>query len=147
MNSFSFSTPGLLFPAISLLMLAYTNRFLGLASLARHLTDRYEARHDPLVLMQVQNLRERIVLLRHTQALGLISLSLCTACMFLLLVSWQWLAQTLFGAALLFMLWSLALSLREVHLSVRAINVELNRCFGEADTAPSSTANAGLQHP
>jgi Zn-dependent membrane protease YugP len=131
MNSFSFSTPGLLFPAVSLIMLAYTHRFLGLASLARHLTERYDVQHDPRVLAQVHNLRERIVLLQHTQALGLVSLWLCTACMLVLLLSWLWLAQALFGLALLFMLLSLGLSLREVHLSVRAINVELNRCFGE----------------
>jgi hypothetical protein len=131
MDSFSFNTPGLLFPAISLLMLAYTNRFLGLASLARHLVDRYETKQDPNLLAQVHNLRERIVLLRHTQALGLISLSLCTACMCVLLLSWYKFAQILFGFALLFMLLSLSLSLREVHLSVCAIHVELGRCFGD----------------
>ena len=37
----SINTPALLFPAITLLMLAYTNRFLALASLVRSLHDEY----------------------------------------------------------------------------------------------------------
>ena len=129
MTEFSYSTAGLLFPAISLLMLAYTNRFLGIASLARQLADRYQQKQDPLIKAQVVNLKQRILLLRHTQGLGLFSLFLCTTCMLSLLLNQVLIAKILFGLALLFMLVSLSFSLREIHLSVRAINLDLNRCF------------------
>lgn len=130
MNDLAYSTPGLLFPAISLLMLAYTNRFLGLASLARHLTAEFSAKPDPRFEAQVVNLRQRIALLRHTQAMGVLSLLACTASLLALLAQWQLPAKGLFASALLFMLISLALSLREIQLSIHAINVELDRFFG-----------------
>ena len=47
----TFNTPALLFPAISLLLLAYTNRFLALANLVRRLHDEYNREHkSPLLL-------------------------------------------------------------------------------------------------
>ncbi|AXQ28419.1 DUF2721 domain-containing protein [Solimonas sp. K1W22B-7] len=126
MTPLTYSTPGLLFPAISLLMLAYTNRFLGLASLARHLIARYREEPHPRLKLQVENLRQRLALLRHTQALGVLSLLSCTASLFGLLFDHQPLATALFALALILMLASLALSLREIYLSVRALNVELD---------------------
>lgn len=107
-------------------MLAYTNRFLGLASLARHLIARYREEPHPRIKLQVDNLRERLTLLRHSQALGVTSLLSCTASLFGVLIENQPLALSLFGLALLLMLASLTLSLREIHLSVRALNVELD---------------------
>lgn len=126
MNGFSYSTPGLLFPAISLLMLAYTNRFLGLASLARHLGSRYRDRPDHRLRAQVANLRTRIALLRHTQAHGVLSLIFCTASLLALFLEQEVAARLSFGGALLFMLISLGASLREIHLSERAIHIELD---------------------
>lgn len=126
MSPLSYNTPGLLFPAISLLMLAYTNRFLGLASLARHLIARYREAPDARLRLQVDNLRERLSLLRQTQALGVLSLLVCTASLFALLFDRQIEACVLFAGALILMLVSLGVSLREIHLSVRALNVELD---------------------
>lgn len=125
MSAFGYGTPGLLFPAISLLMLAYTNRFLGLASLARHLGSRYRDQPDHRLRDQVANLRTRIALLRHTQAQGVLSLIFCTASLFALFLEQEFAAHLTFGAALLFMLISLGTSLREMHLSERAIHIEL----------------------
>lgn len=42
----SLTTPALLFPAISLLLLAYTNRFLTLAGLIRNLYKLYKEQPD-----------------------------------------------------------------------------------------------------
>lgn len=127
MENLSYSVPGLLFPAISLLMLAYTNRFLGLASVARHLVERQGAEADPSVQFQIRNLRARIQLIRHAQTMGIMSLTLCTVSLFLLFVGEQLLAQLAFGAALLLMLVSLGLSLREIHLSARALDKALDK--------------------
>jgi hypothetical protein len=126
MTPLTYATPGLLFPAISLLMLAYTNRFLGLASLARQLIARHREEPHPRLRLQVENLRLRLALLRHTQALGVMSLLACTASLFGVLIDHQPLAMGLFALALLLMLASLGLSLREIQLSVRALNVELD---------------------
>lgn len=126
MTDLTYSAPGLLFPAVSLLMLAYTNRFLGLASLIRHLVARSQEGDIVGVASQVRNLKLRLELLRHTQALGVSSLFCCTASIFAILIQSNSLACALFGLALMLMLASLSLSLVEIHLSIRAINVELD---------------------
>lgn len=122
----TYSSAGLLFPAISLLMLAYTNRFLGLAAVARNLVAQY--RHQPKshIQQQVHNLRKRIMLLRHVQAIGVLSLTSCTACILALVFAQQFAAQLLFGLAVVLMLLSLIVSLIEIYMSVNAINLELD---------------------
>lgn len=125
METLTYNAPGLLFPAISLLMLAYTNRFLALASLARHLVERDGADADPSVKYQIHNLRVRVQLIRHAQALGVLSLTLCTVCLFLLFVAKYLLAQLAFGLALVFMVASLGFLLREIYLSARALDKAL----------------------
>lgn len=119
------TTPALLFPAISLLLLAYTNRFLTLASLIRSLHDRYAASHEAHVARQIANLRYRVRLIRNMQVLGVSSFLLCVLCMFLLYLQWPEAGALTFGAALLLLLGSLGLSLREVQVSVDALTLEL----------------------
>ncbi len=133
----SFGTAGLLFPAISLLMLAYTNRFLGLASVARHLVGIYREKPHPYLKFQVENLRHRLALIRVTQAMGILSLLSCTISLIGLFLVQQALAQVCFGASLLFMFASLVVSLKEIWLSGRAINAELDSLVPiEGETAP-----------
>ncbi|MDV6236019.1 DUF2721 domain-containing protein [Leptospira ellisii] len=126
MGPLSFNTPGLLFPAISLLMLAYTNRFLGLAGLARQLIGKYQEKKDPDLISQIANLRFRLSLIRHTQSMGILSLLFCTSCMTtlafdLFLASW-----ILFGLALTALVISLCICLLEIHLSVHALDIEMH---------------------
>ncbi len=127
MGVLTYNVPGLLFPAISLLMLAYTNRFLGLASVARHLVEKEGAGADVSVAYQIGNLRKRIRLIQHAQALGVLSLTFCTVSLFLLFISSQSMAQIAFGVALILMLGSLALSLREIYLSAGALDKALSK--------------------
>ena len=126
MENLTFSAPGLLFPAISLLMLAYTNRFLGLASVARTLVGKFRDTHDHTTEAQIVSLRRRLLLTRNTQALGVLSLSLCVACMFVLFIGQQQPARWLFSGALLLMVASLVASLMEIQLSVQAIEIEIS---------------------
>lgn len=130
MESLSYNVPGLLFPAISLLMLAYTNRFLGLASVARHLLEMHGDMPDKSVQYQIRNLRQRIQLIRYAQVVGVLSLVMCTVSLFLLFVGNQFLAQLAFGGALLLMVASLMVSLREIHLSARALDLALEKIQG-----------------
>lgn len=123
----SLNTPALLFPAISLLLLAYTNRFLAIANLIRGLRKQYDTDHDQNVLSQIRNLQTRIIIIRNMQALGIGSLLLCVICMFALFMDNPFLGKILFGMSLIMMMTSLILSLREIIISVNALTLELKR--------------------
>ena len=119
------TTPALLFPALSLLLLAYTNRFLALAKLIRELHRRYQSEPDPGVAGQLANLRRRVYIIRDMQALGIASLFACVLCMFLLFAGQMLAGEVVFGAALILMLLSLAFSFWEILISVDALKLHL----------------------
>jgi Protein of unknown function (DUF2721) len=119
------TTPALLFPTVSLLMLAYTNRFLTLATIIRGLYDRYHSSQNETLLLQIQNLRYRIYLIRNMQIVGVLSLLLCVVSMFALFAGWVIAGQWSFGAALVLMIISLGISLRELQISVGALDLLL----------------------
>ncbi|UTH72628.1 DUF2721 domain-containing protein [Chromobacterium sp. IIBBL 290-4] len=126
-------TPALLFPAISLLLLAYTNRFLGLASIIRNLYEEYRDSKDPKILRQIGNLRTRITLIKWMQFMGIGSLFLCTVAMFQIYTGWQAWGEVTFGASLLSMIASLAISLIELIRSSDALNILLSDLQAEYD--------------
>ena len=127
MNEISINTPALLFPAITLLMLAYTNRFLAMAERVRKLNEQYEAgiRKNNLV-GQVKNLRSRIHLVRYMQALSVLSFLFCLVCMYFIFRNWMHWANYTFAAALLFLFTSIFLSLVEIFKSTKALELELS---------------------
>jgi hypothetical protein len=126
MNQLSLTTPALLFSAISLLLLAYTNRFLAYASVVRNLHARYKENPDALIVGQIQNLRKRLVLTRTMQLLGIGSLLLCVLCMFLVYIELQLSAEIIFGIALVMLIISLAISVREIQISVKALDLHIS---------------------
>jgi hypothetical protein len=119
------NTPALLFPAISLLLLAFTNRFLALASLIRQLHANYESDPDEILLGQIANLRYRINLIRDMQAYGVSSLLLCVICMFVLFAGWVVVGKWIFAFSLILMAIALAISIREIQISVGALDLQL----------------------
>jgi hypothetical protein len=119
------TTPALLFPAISLLLLAYTNRFLALAALMRDLYARYRNEPDPKIKRQLANLRYRIVIIRNMQVCGVASFFGCVLCMFVLLSGYQAVGAWIFGGSLLLLLVSLGLSLREIQVSIDALTLQI----------------------
>ena len=121
----SISTPALLFPTISLLMLAYTNRFLALASAVRKLLEQYQQNHRNELLEQIHALRFRIALIKNMQTVGISSLFLCVLCMAALFAGWTLAANMIFAGSLALMLVSLALSAWEIQLSANALNLAL----------------------
>lgn len=121
------NTPALLFPAITLLMLAYTNRFLSLASLVRKLHDEYHrGEKERNILSQIKNIRTRINLIRYMQALGVLSFLCCVLCMYALYRNWIVMAHWIFAGSLIFLLLSIILSLLEINKSTRAIELVLS---------------------
>jgi len=119
------TTPALLFPAISLLLLAYTNRFLALAALMRDLYTRYRSDPDPKIKRQLANLRYRIVIIRNMQVCGVASFFGCVVCMFVILSGYQELGAWVLGASLILLLISLGLSLREIQVSIDALTLQI----------------------
>tara|TARA_B100000427_G_scaffold250332_1_gene213565 strand:+ start:5218 stop:5622 length:405 start_codon:yes stop_codon:yes gene_type:complete len=118
-------TPAILFPAITLLMLAYTNRFLALSQLIRSLHHDYQNLNTDHIAKQIKHLRFRLFLIRLMQSLGAISLILCIISIFSLLMNYQSLGNTLFIGSLLVFLGSIISSLIEILLSTRALNILL----------------------
>lgn len=119
------TTPALLFSTISLILLAFTNRFLALGSRIRTLYDRYQDCHGPSLLAQIESMRTRVNLIRLMQLYGVVSLFLCVLCMFCLFAGLVLMGKFLFGLSLLALLVSLGLSTREIHISTRALNIQL----------------------
>jgi hypothetical protein len=124
----SINTPALLFPAITLMMLAYTNRFLALATLIRNLHAQYKQGLDDreLIKQQIKNLRTRLMLTKQMQASGIISFFCCVLCMLFFYFEYEasW-AFGIFGLSLGFLLLSLFLSLHEIYISTKALEIEL----------------------
>lgn len=119
------STPALLFSAISLLMLAYTNRFLALANLIRQYGALYKEHPETRFLKQIQNFDIRLNVIKKTQIFGVVSFLFCVLCMFLIFVNLIIPAEILFAISLICLFISLLLSLKELFLSIGALNVEL----------------------
>jgi hypothetical protein len=119
------TTPALLFPTVSLLMLAYTNRFLTLATIIRNLYDRYSTEKNQNLLGQIANLRFRVYLIRNMQIFGVLSLLMCVVSMFALFAGWILAGQWSFAIALLLMIISMLISLRELQISVGALDLLL----------------------
>lgn len=121
------NTPALLFPAITLLMLAYTNRFLSLAALVRKLHSEYHrGEKERNILSQIRNIRTRINLIRYMQAFGVLSFLCCVLCMYTLYRNWIVMAHWIFAGSLIFLLISIILSLLEINKSTKAIELVLS---------------------
>lgn len=128
------TTPALLFPAISLLLLAYTNRFLTIATLIRNLHGKFKEEPDDRIWGQIKNLRLRVKLIRNMQVLGVLSLLLCVVCMFVIFAGNLELAEFIFGVSLILLILSLAVSAWEIQISVKALNIQLSDLENVPDT-------------
>lgn len=127
----SLTTPAILFPAVSLLMLAYTNRFLAIANIVRGLVSRSEAGVDENVRRQIKNLSMRIGLIKAAQAFGIASLFICVLSILFLYIEFVVGGKVLFAGSLFLMLASLAMSFWEITLSGSALTIELQRLAPE----------------
>jgi len=120
------TTPALLFPAISLLLLAYTSRFLAIAALMRELYSRYKTQPDLRIKGQITSLRYRIGIIRNMQVFGVASFVGCVICMIVLFAGMLTLGKWIFAGSLMLLLISLGLSLREVQVSIDALTLQMH---------------------
>ena len=123
--SFDLTTPAVLFSAVSLLLLAYTNRFLVTANRIRDLCLKARVAPDPVLSRQITSLRKRVRLIRGMQALGVGSLLASVTAMLFAMTGEMAVARWAFVTALLLLLGSLALALREISISLEALDLEL----------------------
>jgi hypothetical protein len=123
--SFDLTTPALLFSTSALLLLAYTNRFLGIANTIRKLHSDHKEAPSEVFLLEITNLSRRIRLIREMQTLSALSILLCTLCMGTLFVGWVQFGKVIFGTSLIVMALSLVLSIIEIRMSDRALELHL----------------------
>lgn len=121
MEQLTLTTPALLFSAISLIMLAYTNRFLAYSAVIRNLHDIYLEKKDDSLLRQIKNLKIRLNLTRYMQIFGITSLLFCVITMFLIYINQQTIATYMFGFGLILLIISLALLIKEIQISSQAL--------------------------
>ena len=119
-------TPALLFSTVSLMMIAFTNRFMSMASLIRGLHEKFQMNPDDSILKQIQNLRLRMKLIQYMQIIAIFSLILSVVCMFLLFMDEQLIARWFFGLGLVGMCIALCMSAWEITISTKALEVELS---------------------
>lgn len=124
---FGISTPALLFSAISLLLLAYTNRFLAIANLVRQFVKEYDQHPEDRILTQLRQFSLRLRFIKYTQLFGVLSFLFCVVSMFLVMLDRIIAAEVLFSISLITMMTSLVLSMGEVLMSISGLKVELQR--------------------
>ena len=131
MEAITLTTPSILFSAISLIMLAYTNRFLAYAQVVRNLKKEHEHNPTAITKKQLENLRKRLYMARSMQIFGVSSLFLCVVCTFFIYIGLQTIALYTFGIALLLLVISLGISIQELRISVKALEFHLDRVCDE----------------
>lgn len=127
----SIETPALLFSATSLILLAYTNRFLTIAQIVRSLKKNYDEVKNKSILVEINNLNLRLTLIRYMQLFGVLCLFLSVFSMLVLFLEWQMAGIYIFGASLLCLLVSLGISFWEISISVNALRVHLSDLMEE----------------
>ena len=134
MTDISITTPALLFPAISLLLLAYTNRFLAIANLVRKLFEEYHhVKEKENLILQIRSLRRRLNYIRYMQGFGVFSFLLCVSSMYFVYNMWQSMAKATFAVSLISLMISLIFSLVEILQSTSALEVLLSEVEGLTD--------------
>ncbi len=127
------TTPALLFSAVSLILLAYTNRFLSYAQIVRNLHADYIKNKDNVLLDQIRNLRKRLNLIRWMQILGVFALFMSMASTLFIFFQWHLAGDSAFVVALVSMIISLGMSIREIQISVVALDLHLKGMEGEEE--------------
>jgi amino acid transporter len=126
MENLTLITPSVLFSATSLILLAYTNRFHAYAQLIRTLKDKYMEDHSAITRAQIVNMRRRLYLTQNMQLFGVASLLLSLVSMFFIYIGVQLLAEFIFGVAMVSLITSLSLTVWEIRISVKALNLHLS---------------------
>ena len=133
MEELTLTTPSILFSAISLITLAYTSRCLAYAQVIRNLKGEHESRPNAMTKLQIDNLRKRLYMARSMQIYGVMSLLLCVICTFFIYIGLQTIAVYTFGLSLLLLVISLGISVKEILISVKALEYRLDNVLPDEE--------------
>lgn len=125
------TTPALLFPAISVLFLAYANRYLAIAKRTRELHSLYNKTQSFFAKKQVESLRKRIRLIIIMQLLAVMGIVCCVLTMGLVFLGLQLMATYSFLTGMGLIVLSLLVSMWELLISTQALNIELQNIEGK----------------
>ena len=120
------TTPAILFPAISLLFVAYTNRLHSLSVLIRAMTtegsDESKTEHTE---EQLDILQKRVTYIKRMQVFGILSFIFNLITIICLYINYDYLANYIFGFGLFMLSASLFFALLETLISTKALNIHL----------------------
>lgn len=122
----SIETPALLFSATSLILLAFTNRFLTIAQIVRGLKQSYHHTKTKSILLELKNLNLRLSLIRAMQLFGVMSLFLSVFAMLFIFLQLPFWGVLLFGVSLFSLMISLGISFWEITISIHALRLHLS---------------------
>ena len=125
MFEISISTPALVFPALTVLMLAYTNRFIAISKRVRALHTEHKENPTDRIYAQIQLLKKRLIYIRNMQTLAIVGFLINLVSMFFILLAIKTIGGILFAFSLAFITGSLVVSLYEIHISVNAMSIQL----------------------
>ncbi len=126
------TTPAVVFSTISLLLLAYTNRFTAIAGVIRDLHERKKENDNDIITSQIESLKKRVHIIKNMQFYAILSLFFCVFSMFLLFFGKERLGELSFAGSLILLMISLSLSAWEIKISVDALDLQLSECIGDA---------------
>lgn len=141
------TTPAVVFSTISLLLLAYTNRFTAIAGVIRELHEMKRERDTEVISSQIDSLKKRVHIIKNMQFYGILSLFFCVFSMFLLFFNEQKLGEIAFAIALILLMISLALSAWEIKISVDALDLQLSECIGDSCEVPENLKTKDTDKP
>jgi len=125
------TTPALLFPAISVLFLAYANRYLAISKRTRELHSVYNKTQNFAAKKQVESLRKRIRLIIAMQLFAVMGIICCVLTMGLVFFGLQLMATYTFLVGMFLIVLSLLISMWELLISTQALNIELQDIEGD----------------
>ena len=123
-----YTVTALMFPAIPLLMVVYSNRFHTLSRLIRELHDEhvYEKHIPAEWKKQFINLSRRISILRWTIMFAAFGFLFNMLTVFALYLNELFLARVIFGSCCLSMIISIIFFIREIQISTNALNLHMS---------------------
>lgn len=125
MYEITISTPALVFPALSVLMLAYTNRFIAISKRVRSLHAEHKNKPHRNLRDQIKSLHRRLRFIRNMQFFAITGFLINMVSIFMILVGLAKVATVLFGLSLICIIASLIISIMEINMSVQAMTIEL----------------------
>ncbi len=122
---YTLQTPTYVFSAISLLMIAYTSRYVAISQVIRHLSESAPG-SDSRVECQIRSLMKRVKYIRNMQITALIGFCANIMTMILIVLGIDFLIAPLFIAGLVLILVSLGICIMEIALSAQALSISLS---------------------